>query len=191
MVRGLLVEIKNWITGERAYGINPKDPNLIALGGTLWQSLDHEPKGDFEIRIVKDNRDLSQYNGKIILDDGNEVYHVSDIPPDAEIIDVAGAVVLQDETEINLALDHIPDKIYGRYELIESWAIRNRITIRSVIEELKELTPHVAKDGHKKVSDKRKKPLEHILFGHPIYAFIKYVHEKGCPYTWKESIPRV
>jgi len=200
MVRGLLIEIKSWETGERAYGIDPRDPNLRALGGPLWQCLDHEPKGDWldhepkgdwEIRLVLDNRDLSGYEGKIILDDGSEVYHVADIPADATIVDVDGVIVLNSDAEINAVLDHLPDKIYGRMEEVRAWAEKQGITPRSVEEEIREKVKSVAKKGHEITANKRKKPIEQIVFGHPMYAFIKKVHDSGCPHTWKATIPKV
>jgi len=194
MVRGLLIEIKDWRTGERAGGIDPRDPNLKALGGPLWQCLDHEPKGDWEVRAVLDDRDLSKYEGKIILDDGSEAYNVADIPADATIMDVDGVIVLNSDAEINAVLDHIPDKIYtsgiDREKLI-TWAEKAGITPRSIEEEIREKVKSVAKKGHEITANKRKKAIEQIVFGHPVYAFIKKVHDSGCPYTWKEFIPKV
>jgi len=190
MVRGLLVEIKNWETGERAYGINPRDPNLKALGGSLWQCLDHEPKGDWEVRLVLDDRDL-RYEGRIILDDGSEVYNVADIPADATIIDVDGVIVLNSSDEINAVLDHLPEKIYGRMEEVRAWAENQGITPRSVEEEIKAKVSSAAKAGHIKTAEKRKKALEHVTFGHPVYAFLKKIHDTGCLHTWKEQIPKV
>jgi len=192
MVRGLLIEIKDWFTGERAGGIDPRDPNLRALGGPLWQSLDHEPKGDWEIRLVLDDRDLSQYSGKIILDDGTEVASVAEIPDGAEIVDVEGVIVLNDEMEINKVLDHLPRKIYAsRIEKVEEWADAQGITVRAVEDEMKSQAPQVAKAGHQKVAQKRKRPLERIIFGHPRYAWFKKAHEAGCPYTREEPIPKL
>jgi len=193
-MKGLLVEIKNWETGERAYGIDPRDPNLKALGGPLWQCLDHEPKGDWEVRAVLDDRDLSGYEGRIILDDGSEVYHVADIPSDATIVDVDGVIVLNSSDEINTVLDHLPDKIYtggiDREKLI-MWAEKAGITPRSVEEEIRGKTSTIARTGHRRTAEKRKKPIEHVVFGHPVYAFLKKIHDSGCPHTWKEHIPKV
>ena len=161
MVRGLLIEIKNWFTGERAYNINPRDPNLRAVGGPLWQSLDHEPKGDWEIRLVLDDRDLSKYEGKIILDDGSEVYHVSDIPSDATIVDVDGVVVLKDKDEINTAIDHLPEK----YRFTLPLAITD---LNKIIEQYSldlSVDTDKASLGYQLVAKKRKRPLDIVLEG--------------------------
>jgi len=194
MVRALLIEIKSWLSGERAGGINPRDPNLKALGGSLWQVLDHEPKGDWEVRLVLDDRDLSQYQGKIILDTGDEVYSVADIPSDAAIVDVDGVIVLNSKEEINRVLDHIPDKIYVSgvdREKLMAWAETKGVTPRSVDEEIKARVKEAAMKGHHRVSQKRGKPLEHVVFGQPPYAFLKKIHDMGCPYTWRAIIPKV
>jgi len=194
MVRALLIEVKDWRTGERAYGINPRDPNLRALGGPLWQVLDHEPKGDWEVRLVLDDRDLSQYQGKIILDTGDEVYYASDIPRDATIVDVDGVIVLNSKEEINKVLDHIPDKIYVLgvdREKLMAWAASRDITPRSVYEEIRARVKEVAMKGHYRVSQKRGKPVEHVVFGQLPYAFIKKLYDMGCPYTWRATIPKV
>lgn len=55
MKRALLIE---WdpITGKRAGDINPRDPKLQCYG---WQNWDREPA--LELRLVEDDRDLSQY----------------------------------------------------------------------------------------------------------------------------------
>jgi len=194
MVRALLIEVKSWYTGERAFGVNPRDPNLRALGGPLWQVLDHEPKGDWEVRLVLDDRDLSGYTGRIILDDGSEVYSVADIPADATIVDVDGVIVLNSKEEINRVLDHIPDKIYvsgvDRERLI-AWAVARGVTPRSVEDEIRARVKEAAMKGHYMVSQKRGRPVEHVVFGQPPYAFLKKLHDMGCPLTWKAVIPRV
>ena len=191
MVRGLLIEIKNWLTGERAYSINVRDTKLPALGGSPWQCLDHEPKGDWEVRVVLDDRDLSKYSGRILLDDGSEVYYVKDIPSDAEIIDVEGVIVLNDETEINMVLDNLPDKIFGHNEYMLAWANRNGVTLRSVEEEIKVNALQVARKGHIKAKDRRKKCIDHIVFGDVRYAFGKKLYDLGCPHTVKQHIPKL
>jgi len=161
MVRGLLIEIKDWRTGERAYNINPRDPNLRAIGGSLWQSLDHEPKGDWEVRLVLDDRDISKYEGKILLDDGSEVYHVSDVPADATIVDVDGVVVLKDKGEINTAIDHIPEKY--RFTLPFTATDLNKLIEQYSID--LSVDTSKAKTGYQLVAKKRKRPLEIVLEG--------------------------
>jgi len=190
MVKGLLIEIKDWRTGERAGGIDPKDPNLRAIGASLWQCLDHEPKGDWEIRAVLDDRDLSHYTGKIILDDGSEVYSITDIPSDATIIDVDGVIVLNSDDEINAALDHLPDKFYGRIEEIRAWCENQGITLKSVEEEMRTKSSS-AKAGFTRIAEKRKKPIEHVVFGQPSYAILKKAYDSGCPHISKAVIPKV
>ena len=57
MKRALLIEWDR-STGKRAGGVNPRDPKLQCYG---WQNTDVEPS--IEIRLVEDDRDLSQYEG--------------------------------------------------------------------------------------------------------------------------------
>ncbi len=52
-MRALLVEV-DFSTGKRAGNINPRDADMPCHG---WQNLDE----GLEIRLVEDNRDLSQY----------------------------------------------------------------------------------------------------------------------------------
>ena len=174
MVKGLLIEIKDWRTGERAGGINPRDPNLRAIGGPLWQSLDHEPKGDWEIRAVLDDRDLSQYEGKIILDDGSEVYSVADIPSDATIVDVDGVIVLNGKNEINTAVDHLPEK----YRTVVPLMVKDLNEIINTYGIDISVDTSKAKHGHRKVAQKRKRPLEVILEGEPPYRVLARLHKK-------------
>jgi len=190
MVKGLLIEIKNWSTGERSYGIDPRNPNLKTLAGPLWQCLDHEPKGDWEIRVVVDGQPPN-YEGKIILDDGGEVYHATDIPADSTIVDVDGAIVLDGDAEINLVLDHLPAKIYGRVDDVQTWAESRGVTPKGVEDEIKAAVKSVEKPGHVRTSVKRKKPVENVVFGDTPYAFLKKIHDLGCPHTWRAMIPRV
>ena len=171
MVKGLLIEIKDWFTGERAYGINPRDPKLKALGGPLWQSLDHEPKGDWEVRLVLDDRDLSQYEGKIILDDGSEVYHVTDIPSDATIVDVDGVIVLNSKDEINAVVDHLPEKYRLAVPITDLNQIIQQYQLDLTVDTSK------ARPGHQRVAQKRKKPLEVILEGEPPYRALARLYK--------------
>lgn len=54
---GLLIEF-NINTGVRAGGINPKDLKLQCYG---WQDLESTPAR--EVRVIEDDRDVSQYDG--------------------------------------------------------------------------------------------------------------------------------
>ncbi len=81
IMKALLIEV-DFRTGKRAGGINPRDPKLQCYS---WQDLD----AGREIRIVEDDRDLSQYKG------------------------VAGVTILNSKTAINEAITaNIPTK-YG------------------------------------------------------------------------------
>lgn len=65
-------------TGIRAGRINPKDPKLQCHG---WQDLESTPAK--EIRVIKDDRELSQYEG------------------------IEGVTILQGRVEINQAISSI------------------------------------------------------------------------------------
>lgn len=82
MNRALLIEFDPR-TGKRAGGIGNKDPKLVCYG---WQDLDSIPAR--EVRLVMDDRDLSQYEGK------------------------AGITVLNGEAEIQAAIDSIATDHY-------------------------------------------------------------------------------
>ncbi len=82
-MRALLIEW-NPKTGERAGGINPRDPKLQCYG---WQDSEADPA--LEIRVVEDDRDLSSLEG------------------------VKGVTILEGKQAINEAIDaYIPIR-YG------------------------------------------------------------------------------
>lgn len=83
MKRALLIEF-DLNTGRRAGGISPHDPNLRCYG---WQNLDSVPAR--EIRLVEDDRDLSQYEG------------------------VSGITILNGEVQINRAIDNVVPKTFN------------------------------------------------------------------------------
>ena len=90
-MRALLIE---WVphTGKRAGGIDPGDPKLQCYG---WQNMDVTPA--IELRVVEDDRDLSQYEG------------------------VEGVTVLNGRDEINTAIDtNFPSKISIEDDLLYS-----------------------------------------------------------------------
>jgi len=66
-MKALLIKF-NLSTGERAGGIDPRDKQLFCNG---WQKLNHEdPEESYEIRLIKDARDMTQYEnieGVVIL----------------------------------------------------------------------------------------------------------------------------
>ncbi|MBW2674419.1 MAG: hypothetical protein JRD89_13580 [Deltaproteobacteria bacterium] len=195
MTKALMIEVKNWVTGERAGGINPRDRNLVAIGGPLWQVLDYEPKGDWEIRLVRDGRDLSRYSGNLILDVGIAVPTMADVPADARVLDVEGVVVLENEDEINAALEHIPAKIYGDMNRAKDWGESRGITPRAVAEKIvtaiAEKAMPEAWPGHSAVAARRNRPVAHVIYGHPTYALTKRLHDEGCPHLYREPIPKV
>jgi len=63
-------------TGERAGGINPRDPGLMCFG---WQQMDTIPAK--EIRLIMDGRNVSQYEN------------------------IPGITILRGRAEINTAID--------------------------------------------------------------------------------------
>jgi len=84
-------------TGKRAEGLDPRDENLQAYGGPGWQKLDG--KNSYEIRLVQDDRDLSQYE------------------------DVEGVEVLRGEQEIEQALQQLEQDKPDRYKIDKEVAI--------------------------------------------------------------------
>lgn len=56
-MKALLIEF-DVCTGERAGGIDPRDPHLKCYG---WQDLESIPAK--EIRVIEDDRDTAQYEG--------------------------------------------------------------------------------------------------------------------------------
>jgi len=128
-MRGLLIEVE-WVTGKRGNEQITIDElrqgKLISLGGCLWQRLEHEPGGNFEIRLVKDDRDITTYTGEMILDDGSIVKSIADVPLDRRIVDVKGAIPLETKDEINKAINlSLLPKYYGELELIRKWCETN------------------------------------------------------------------
>lgn len=76
-MNALLIEFDQ-STGRRAGDINPRDPALRCNG---WQDLESEPAR--EIRVIEDDRDISQYEG------------------------IDGVTVLHGKDEINSAIDNL------------------------------------------------------------------------------------
>lgn len=77
-------------TGIRAGNINPRDSKLRCNG---WQNMDISPA--VELRLVEDNRDMSQYNN------------------------ISGITVLLSSNEINAAIDaNFPSKMVIDDEII-------------------------------------------------------------------------
>jgi len=99
MIRALLIEFDS-MTGKRAGGIDNKDPKLVCYG---WQDLDSIPAR--EVRLVMDDRDLSQYEGK------------------------TGITVLNGEAEIQAAIDSI---VSDHYKITNETLLTEHIRQRGI-----------------------------------------------------------
>ena len=84
-MKALLIEF-DLRTGRRAGNISPRDKNLPCHG---WQDLKSEPAR--EIRLVEDDRDLSQFEG------------------------IPGITVLDGADQINAAIDSIVPKRFSLF----------------------------------------------------------------------------
>ena len=87
MARALLIEF-DVNTGQRAGEIDPKDPKLQCYG---WQDLESVPAR--EVRVVEDDRDLSEYEG------------------------IPGVTILTSETEINQAIEAVVPERFSIQEI--------------------------------------------------------------------------
>ena len=81
--KGLLIEF-NISTGKRAGDISPRDPNLPCRA---WQDLESVPAR--EVRLIEDDRDISQFEG------------------------IPGVTILNGKAEINQAITDIVPERYG------------------------------------------------------------------------------
>ena len=132
MVRALLIEF-DVNTGKRAGEINPKDPKLQCYG---WQDLESVPAR--EVRVVEDDRDLSQYEG------------------------IAGITILSGEVEINQAIEAVvPERFFIQEQTLFQEDLRQRgISLASDYSGWD--TPAILKDLHTKgvVGIKKDLPLK-------------------------------
>jgi len=97
-MKGLLIEF-NLNTGKRAGNINPRDKNLFCYG---HQNLDVTPA--LEIRCIRDNRDLSQYEGiqgVTVLNNDNEI----DDAIDEFIVSEEEDFIIESETIFKIHLE--------------------------------------------------------------------------------------
>lgn len=106
-MRALLIEF-NLRTGERAGGINPKDPKLPCYG---WQNLESTPA--LEIRLVEDERDLSKLvgiKGITILEGREEINQAiqANIPAIYSVKDMA--LMLEHMRQKQLPVDRFAGK---------------------------------------------------------------------------------
>lgn len=104
--RALLIEV-DYRSGRRAGGVNPRDENLQSYG---WQSLPNQPGPNVEIRVVEDDRGLSDYEG------------------------VEGVTVLRGREEINTAIEENipPNYDVGEREQVRRWADRRGIDLNNL-----------------------------------------------------------
>ena len=103
MRKALMIEW-NPLTGERAGGIDPKDPGLHCYG---WQDMERDPA--IEIRLITDDRDVSQYQGKkgiTILEGDKAITHAikNFIPTRYSIIDSYIAIESMKEKKIAIKI---------------------------------------------------------------------------------------
>ena len=103
MRKALIIEW-NPLTGKRAGGIDPKDPGLPCYG---WQDMERDPA--IEIRLITDDRDISQYQGKkgiTILEGDKAITHAikNFIPTQYSICDSYVIVEHMKEKKIELKL---------------------------------------------------------------------------------------
>lgn len=119
--KALLIEILDWHTGERAGGMKIEDLRPggrffsgIDPYGTLSQSLSHEPKGNYELRLITNGtldglNELMSSGGEIVLSDGSRIRSpltsLNTIPSGLDIINVVGVVLIEGEKMINLVAD--------------------------------------------------------------------------------------
>lgn len=102
-MKALIIEVKNWSTGERADDIeidDIKDGRLKTLH-PMHQQLDSMPRGDYEIRMINDDRNISDYDGEIILESEEKLSDLSELSRDDKVIDVNGVVPVESIEEIN------------------------------------------------------------------------------------------
>lgn len=136
----LIIGIDNWPTGTRPDGIDNNDirnGDLICPGGQLHQRLDAEPDGDYEVRVVKDGRDISQYDSWTVhFADGSAVSVFADLqsalsngktPTDVEgVVPVPAAEIAVANGFINAGL---PAAYRGDVEMVEQWAADNGVSL--------------------------------------------------------------
>lgn len=139
----LIIGIENWTTGQRPDGIDNDDirnGDLIAPAGPLHQRLDREPYGDFEIREVRDDRSLTQYDDWTLhfadgttLDQSDGKQAVADAIQDGkQPVDLNGVLPVKAEN-VDLANDLIrkglPTQYQGDYERVQQWADDNDVSL--------------------------------------------------------------
>ena len=107
-MKALLIQV-DFTSGDRAGGINPRDPGL--RGNPLWQDLEGKPGK--EIRLIMDQRETKPYEGVkgVTVLDGTEAINqaiVEHFPPKAVVVDMT--LLLAHAKEKGLALDAFAGK---------------------------------------------------------------------------------
>jgi len=139
----LIIGIKSWTTGQRPDGIDNDDirnGNLICEAGSMHQRLDSEDYGDFEIRKVMDDRDISQYDswtlhfadGSTLNDaDGREAI-VGAVQDSKQPTDLDGVIpVSASEVDLvnNLIKKALPTQYHGNRESVKKWAEKEGVDL--------------------------------------------------------------
>lgn len=140
----LIIGIDNWTTGSRPDSISNddiRDGNLVSPGGQLHQRLDHESKGNFEVRLVKDGRDISQYEGSWTLHFADGTTHDSGSWKSAisrafnsgkGLVDVDGVIPIpaEDRDVANAIISNaLPVQYRGDHDTVQSWAAENSVSL--------------------------------------------------------------
>lgn len=117
-IKGLLIQV-DFSSGDRAGGINPKDPNLRCHG---WQNLDT----GWEVRLIEDDRDTSQYEGidgvELLLGKNEVNKAIKSILPkkvDTEYIISNEAIMLKHMEERKISLNCLAEKGENKISLGE------------------------------------------------------------------------
>lgn len=168
----LLIGVDDWATGQRGGGVidlaDIRDGSLLCRAGPLHQRLEHHPGGDFEFRVVRDGRDLTQYDGTwtVHFDDGSTATTKPSVVDAVRnqgrsIVDVDGVVPIPD-SQLSQAIDILRVALLPQYGVdgdpqdVRDWASGQ--------------TP----------------PVE--LTGTP-YEKLEQAHEAGCPFVDRVDPP--
>lgn len=129
-MKALLIEF-DVNTGKRAGGIDPNDPKLQCYG---WQNLEVIPQ--LEIRMIEDDRDVSQYEG------------------------IDGVSILKNKSKINKAIDdEIPVKYGVSDEVLFIEHLRQRnIKLDDIPGKRREVLKELLDQGIKGIAER--KPLK-------------------------------
>jgi len=113
-MKALLIEF-NKNTGKRAGNVSPRDKNLFCFG---HQNLESEPAR--EIRIIRDNRDLTKYKnmeGVTLLNNNKEIDDAIDefieINKPEQFVIVSDVIFKLHVEQRGIILDDIPGNTVG------------------------------------------------------------------------------